>query len=1239
MRESNFSNPAQNKACVCISAAVYDRRAIDCTATLPLINSLNHLAYLTSTSPRIREMVTLDGGLERLIRILRTIPKTPSPNARAISIKEMQAIWKWSLAFQCVVNIGVRGSENVRTRVVEAGMVPVTIRVLESYLRGVEQAKEERRREAAESNRREERSHRSGQDADARTSGSAQPAASRLATAAVTSRQRASSSSTTHQPAALPSSEGLDVDVEISEAATAAEPTATEALQLAAHRSSRTGSNGRLRHLVSETRPTTPLEGSTASTVLAGMESRSSSDGFLEARTSNLPGGNDDRSPLPIIDALDSMPLAPAQVDLDGGRLHPPVSPSASSSSELPSAGVPESNGADFGSRAPSNSGVLTNVSSTEDLRGHGGEASGSGSEGVEDADMFADEADDSELDAAAASHRRSTEDIVEDAEDRRTPRPTRRALAPLADQEAPAVFSSAFNTPAQSTAAMVSEPTVRQDAAAASARTQTLNQSEFQQQLAERMGQGSRSRNREAAPAIEGSAQSGRERERERERDRSRRAPSASAGANGSAARVAQPAHHTVAAAASTTVDMIYREEEVLLSLQLLAYLSKYAHVRTLFHSSDLANTKFVGPLDVLNENLNISTDTSRSWDPSETPKRNVFSVAEKFTLRSSRSSSSHPAPRLAMEIQYWAGVIMRNACRKDESRGGIRQCANMLCGKWEAFPREFAKCRRCRKAKYCSKQCQSKGWQMGHRFWCSSRSDDGDARERERDRGTHAHGADGRAHPTVVAVGAVGTRPGEIGFAAGQTMDEDLAGAAQRFEPPAAGNDQQEPAQAAARSPERSQVPSHLPGQQRAQALGHSHNHGHVQHLAYSQLARGRDETDVAPSSQLHSTAGSQLDSASLEALNRQDLDQMTPRQDDPPQASGSQPGFADNQPRARRLHEIVGARGLPSTLAGGHLQDRRVSSLASVDTIDGSDFSDDELDRRMVETEGMHPAVAAAAAAAAVAAGGRNRGAHEVPIVAPQRTDLAGRPLPPPVIASQNADEDELALGGRATPGAAGDQDFGDGAFDQMLGHWDPSRTVGGMGLQHRLTEVRAEIPSPDRSSSPDVGASQDEGARSEGRSDDELHAPRARYHALYGHQQPHYSTASRAHQPFSHRLQQQRSISGFATPVGSAPHSFGSSSVGPSALHPTRAIMTPSPLSANPVRSFRDVDRAQMRSHASEDDVEMADRVESGHARTVSHTPTTAGLDRRQRSASTDRMSSSLSAADGDVAMDY
>jgi hypothetical protein len=50
------------------------------------------------------------------------------------------------------------------------------------------------------------------------------------------------------------------------------------------------------------------------------------------------------------------------------------------------------------------------------------------------------------------------------------------------------------------------------------------------------------------------------------------------------------------------------------------------------------------------------------------------------------------------------------------------------VICGKWESYPREFAKCRRCRKAKYCGKECQSTAWSEGHRFWCSAKDVDED-------------------------------------------------------------------------------------------------------------------------------------------------------------------------------------------------------------------------------------------------------------------------------------------------------------------------------------------------------------------------------------------------------------------------------------------------------------------------------------------------------------------------------
>ncbi|KAH8105650.1 hypothetical protein DFH11DRAFT_1733233 [Phellopilus nigrolimitatus] len=94
MRESNFAFPALTGACV------WNRRALDTTSPLPLLNSLTHLTYFTSSLPRIREILTCDGGLERL----------------------------------SVPNVRVRELEPVRSRVVQAGTLEVVACVLEAWL-------------------------------------------------------------------------------------------------------------------------------------------------------------------------------------------------------------------------------------------------------------------------------------------------------------------------------------------------------------------------------------------------------------------------------------------------------------------------------------------------------------------------------------------------------------------------------------------------------------------------------------------------------------------------------------------------------------------------------------------------------------------------------------------------------------------------------------------------------------------------------------------------------------------------------------------------------------------------------------------------------------------------------------------------------------------------------------------------------------------------------------------------
>lgn len=181
------------------------------------------------------------------------------------------------------------------------------------------------------------------------------------------------------------------------------------------------------------------------------------------------------------------------------------------------------------------------------------------------------------------------------------------------------------------------------------------------------------------------------------------------------------------------------YRDEDVLLSLQLLAYLSKYPHVRQAFYkprstfhpataqlplgdgryaqagAAGPSNKAGVGaggfgpiapPSSAMAKEVSTfmkayNSVTGRGKEkekavaspsdpvvpaappPAATQRTtNVFALVERFTFRHSSADMEgpNPPPSLPTEIQYWAGVIMRNACRKDDSRGGIRQCANSV-------------------------------------------------------------------------------------------------------------------------------------------------------------------------------------------------------------------------------------------------------------------------------------------------------------------------------------------------------------------------------------------------------------------------------------------------------------------------------------------------------------------------------------------------------------------------------
>lgn len=161
-------------------------------------------------------------------------------------------------------------------------------------------------------------------------------------------------------------------------------------------------------------------------------------------------------------------------------------------------------------------------------------------------------------------------------------------------------------------------------------------------------------------------------------------------------------------------------RDEDVLMSLQLLAYVSKYCTLRSYFQESHLVPKLKIDPKLKTSQSSQVSNETAAagtnkpSADEEEEEEYllpddfNIFPLVEKFTVR-----------HHSQDMRHWAGVVMRNLCRKDDSRGGIRQCAYYRCGKWEEYTRQFAKCRRCRRTKYCSKECQKNAW-VFHRHWC---------------------------------------------------------------------------------------------------------------------------------------------------------------------------------------------------------------------------------------------------------------------------------------------------------------------------------------------------------------------------------------------------------------------------------------------------------------------------------------------------------------------------------------
>ncbi|KAJ2906619.1 MYND-type zinc finger protein samB [Zalerion maritima] len=617
MREVNFSIPNVNKASVGITTALYDRRALDCTSTLPLINSLNHLAYLTTSSARIRDILTVDGGIERLVCILK--------QGRS---KDMMDMWKWNLAFQCVVNIGVRGTEAVRTRVVEADMVPVIATILDNYIKVIEKCrdKQEMEKHSSGSGHHHHRHHRHHE-----------------------TRSNRSSSLTTRSSTRIP-----DIDNR-----TFRRQNAPPHINVSA-----TFTPGQQQNIAGAADHVGAPDATPAAPQFS-ITSPPERPAFPAHRRHHR---DDNQQPSPSASRPAVQPLVPArQVPLSVRSHEVPIverltmigpysqpmpisSQPASPTTPLPPATMRGNPTLGQASRRRRPSIRHQNSAESDDMNGDS---------------MQSDEAPDTEMSGTGDMQTTvGIQDISMDDGDAMIATTALDMAGPTASETQDGTnfginhntqLGNTTPTPVTNLGLSPNRPTI------AAPVPPTLPSGGVPRYLLDRH---------------------------------------------------VIPSPQMIAA--------MPREEDVLMSLQLLAYVSKYCNLRSYFQKSHLVPRLKIGKELNL---LDLDKDTPESpagMDQDEELEEeyllpndfNIFPLVEKFTVRYHST-----------DMQYWAGVVMRNLCRKDDTRGGIRQCAYYQCGKWEQYTRQFAKCRRCRRTKYCSKECQKSAWAF-HRHWCVAAS-----------------------------------------------------------------------------------------------------------------------------------------------------------------------------------------------------------------------------------------------------------------------------------------------------------------------------------------------------------------------------------------------------------------------------------------------------------------------------------------------------------------------------------
>ncbi|KAI8904445.1 hypothetical protein EDD86DRAFT_213491, partial [Gorgonomyces haynaldii] len=119
MLENNLTALSQQQPCL-IMGPQYDKRALLTTDPLALVNSLINLSYMTSVS-KISALMLKDGGLELLVKILK----------RQSQGSDQLSVLGYSAALASVSRLAIRGTQPVRSRLVQVGVIEAILPLLE----------------------------------------------------------------------------------------------------------------------------------------------------------------------------------------------------------------------------------------------------------------------------------------------------------------------------------------------------------------------------------------------------------------------------------------------------------------------------------------------------------------------------------------------------------------------------------------------------------------------------------------------------------------------------------------------------------------------------------------------------------------------------------------------------------------------------------------------------------------------------------------------------------------------------------------------------------------------------------------------------------------------------------------------------------------------------------------------------------------------------------------------------